>query len=313
MAAADMSKKRADLWGKTIVSAFRDLQWKKNPSGVSAPPTNVELGGNIERAFGDSLALANSRVLLLEMKSTFSRIKDEWKGGEKLALASLRKKVANDQIKFRSISSMLHRSFRAHHFLYWSEDASSFGPDVWPGALVVSPYIYRINIDLFSGAFPLLDDMMSSSSLAIFGQDNVVDATVEVMFADRIFSDKAGVLSWMHTEKDGSMSLVRYPLGLTPLEMREYLQWLLSEQNEKDLPINALLASVDGNLCRHVSHISDVELILEAMLSNDASMNLKAEKRIEKERWEGVDVGPVMDQKDYETSADPVVRNVLVL
>lgn len=313
MAASDMRGKKADLWEKTIVSAFRDLQWKNNPSGVFAPPTNVELGGNIERAFGDSLALANSRVLLLEMKSTLSSIKDEWKDGEKLALASLRKKVANDRVKFRSISPMLHRSFRAHHFLYWSEDTSSFGPDVWPGALVVTPYVYRVNIDLFSGAFPLLDEMMNFSSLAIFGQNNVVDATVEVLFADRIFGEKAGVLSWMHTDKDGAMSLVRYPLGLTPFEMMEYLQWLLSEQKEKDLPINALLASADGNLCRHVSHISDVQLILEAMLSNDASMNLKAEKRIEAGRWEGVGVGLVMTQEDYEASADPVVRNALVL
>lgn len=302
-------KKKADLWEKAIVTSFRDLQWKNLKDRVFCPPSNLELGGNIERAFGDSFAIAGESVFLLEMKSTESQIPDEWSGGEKLSLASLRKKLEGARgKKFSEISSMLHTSLRAHHFLYWSEDSSGFGPEVWPGALVISPYLSEVSLRRMGVNFPELSAFVSASTLAVWDVVGDPPKAVRSSFANRIFEDKVALVSTMATSKKTS-EYVKFSLGVAPCVMQEYIEWLLSEQQEQDLPINALLVSRNGNLCRHVSHVSELREILSAIIDNKVRMNLVARCNVEAERLEVLTGVTVIDDGEYEKKSDPEFRN----
>lgn len=275
-------KKRAELWEKTIVTSFRDLQWKRKSHECVAPPSNIELGGNIERAFGDSIAVVDERVFLLEMKSTLSHIPDEWVGGEKLALSALRKKLENTNGEVAPLVEMLHLSLRSHHFIYWSEDTSGFGPKYWPGALVISPYVFQITSRRLANSYPDLHDFVSGSTLGIRGENGAQKAVTSA-FADRILTDTVALFTSRSLGKNCGNTYVEYSLGISPSEMLRYLEWLLQDQQEKDLPINALLVTASGNVCRHVGHVSEVDVILRALIEGDDQLEIKAQVDVEKD------------------------------
>lgn len=112
----------------------------------------------------------------------------------------------------------------------------------------------------------------------------------------------------MATSKETS-DYVKFSLGVAPCVMQEYIEWLLSEQQEQDLPINALLVSRNGNLCRHVSHVSELREILSAIIDNKVQMNLVARCNVEAERLEVLTGVTVIDDGEYEKKSDPEFRN----
>ncbi|MBB6337479.1 hypothetical protein FHR59_001689 [Xanthomonas arboricola] len=293
MRANDIRKKKADLWEKTIVTAFRDMQWAHRPRQNFYPPSNIDLDGNIERAFGDSVALLNDKLFLFEMKSTKEKIKDEWRDG-KLAFRSLRRKVAKTAAgESEGNKNFLHLSMRIHHFLYWSEDASNFGPDLWPGALSFSPYLMGVADKLQIGPMQLTD-LIGESTLAVPDGHEALKA-VNSAFVSRLFDDRVSLVSKREIGKNSC--LVSYGLGASPKEISLYLHWLLEEQSEADLPINVLLANNAGTVCRHVSHISELILLLDTMMSSSPTEGVVARVNLEVKNDDWSKINPVKEEE----------------
>ncbi|WP_329750530.1 hypothetical protein [Stenotrophomonas maltophilia] len=289
-------EKKADLWEKTIVTTFRDLQWTHKPKNVVSPPSSVEFSGKIESAFGDAVSPVNGRFFLFEMKSTRGKIKRERQDG-KLAYVSLLKKVRKTfDGEPGGDFGMLWNSMRFHHFLYWSEDASEFGPGLWPGALSFSSYLSEMSELGGEEVLARLQDVLSDSTLVVDLPDQRLKA-VKSAFASRLFDDSVALIT--RRKQANGTPTVRYGLGASAMEIHSYVLWLLEEQREQDLPINALLASGDGVVCRHVSHVAELVAILEVLMDSSPKNTPVARVDLERPNPGWASLKPV-SQVDYE-------------
>ncbi|MBV6794047.1 hypothetical protein [Xanthomonas euvesicatoria] len=279
------AKKKASLWEKTIVTAFRDLQWKYKSKDKPLPSTNVGLDGNSERALGDGIVAADDRLYLLEIKAEDTGRSAEWESGdEKRAYLSLKEalNLANaSKSKETALQGFFIRSLRAHHFLYWTPSPRPGNPLVRPGALTISPYLLDVAIHAPINNLTILQDIFSNNAIAIkstIGPTSSFEPKAKIS-AHRIFDDTGKILNFSTTQ--GTLAL---RLGLTPSELKSYVEDLISYQSEKDLPINAILASENGDICQHVSHLDDLFALLESLIKNpniDAPVDLS---KIETER-----------------------------
>lgn len=174
---------RASLWEDTIILALRDLQWSLHVQAIqstnsaqggvnlprSLPPRLLKLDGRAESKLSDVVtAFSKDTFFIFEVKSTFSKIRDEWrkksqkKTVSKLAYKTLTKLVSEENREFRLLRGresnlagrqvgsgfmlrmgqkpsphVLH-SLRGHHFVAWSIDDSSGASE---GDVYITPYI----------------------------------------------------------------------------------------------------------------------------------------------------------------------------
>ncbi|TAA10888.1 hypothetical protein [Pseudoxanthomonas winnipegensis] len=263
------AEKKASLWEKTIVTAFRDLQWKYKSKDKPVPSTNVGLAGNSERALGDGIVAADDRLYLLEIKAEKSGRSAEWQpGDEKRAYSSL-KDALNLASVSRSNEAALQgffiQSLRAHHFLYWTPSPKPGNPLIRPGALTISPYLLDAAIHAPINNLKISQEIFSNNAIAIkstTGPTSSFEPKAKIS-AHRIFDGTGKILNFSIMR--GTLAL---RLGLTPAELKSYVETLISYQEEKDLPINAILASENGDLCQHLSHLDDLLALLESLINS---------------------------------------------
>ncbi|WP_415916278.1 hypothetical protein SE336_15775 [Xanthomonas arboricola] len=166
-----MKKLKADLWEDTIIIAMRDMQWSnfirwrdsvvrnatRNQDLVSSgvtrrvkltdeleavrPPGFVKLDGNAETKLSDVALKAGERFFLMEVKSTFSKVRTEWrKKGKyfpKFMLQRLSELVECAETN-PDADAMLDLCLRGHYATYWSPQEVNGG---LRGTVVSMPYV----------------------------------------------------------------------------------------------------------------------------------------------------------------------------
>jgi len=143
------------------------------------PPGFVKFDGNAEEKLSDVALKAGERFFLMEVKSTLSKVRTEWRreGGysPKFMMERLSELVEcakSDQ----AAMNMLELSFRGHFATYWSGEAFDRG---FKGAVTSAPYITacvaaRNEKDISKGhgmciparSIPVLRDRFNPESMA---------------------------------------------------------------------------------------------------------------------------------------------------
>lgn len=168
-----MKIRKADLWEDTIITAMRDQQWsnfmrwreerilkaiQKNPELLSSildqripmaqagldticPPGFVKFDGTAETKLSDVALKAGERFFLMEVKSTFSKVRTEWrqKGKylPKFMLQRLSELVECAETNAQA-EAMLDLCLRGHFATYWRPEEVSGG---LRGAVASMPYV----------------------------------------------------------------------------------------------------------------------------------------------------------------------------
>lgn len=262
---ANHRAKSADLWEKSVVQAFRDLQWIMCSKRLDTLDINLPIAGLIEAAFGDSFVSAGGRLFLLEIKADKHGKRDEW-NEEKLACKSLKEAlaIADGSGQSDESSQGIDLSLRGHLFLYWSQTGTLRGARVIPGEIVVSSYLLDLAEALSCSGSKTAIELSAQNALAVT-PDGELYVPKEQVRAKRLFDSSAALIRQAH---EGNPTVD--DLGLTPQEMHTYVKWLLERQDGRDLPINALLTSNDGRVCQHLSHVDDLENLLDSLVSGAA-------------------------------------------
>ncbi|MCC4590373.1 hypothetical protein LL974_04390 [Xanthomonas campestris pv. cannae] len=278
-----MKKRRADLWEDTIIIAMRDMQWSNlireldrekvtdtehqgaqsgSTSCVSAedaesieisavrPPGFVKFDGNAEEKLSDVALKAGERFFLMEVKSTLSKVRTEWRreGGysPKFMMERLSELVEcakSDQ----DAMNMLELSFRGHFATYWSGVALNQG---FKGAVTSAPYITacvvaRSEKDISKGhgmsipihSLPVLRDRLEPDSMAFGG----------ISFY-RLMRGR-GIIQFQKNTKF-------VPIGLTHEEFLKYTAFLCGGSMKENGFVLASDSSVDARLSEPVHLVS---------------------------------------------------------
>lgn len=168
-----MKIRKADLWEDTIIIAMRDQQWsnfmrwreerilkaiQKNPELLSSilsrkipmaqasleticPPGFVKFDGTAETKLSDVALKAGERFFLMEVKSTFSKVRTEWrqkgKYFPKFMLQRLSELVECAETNAYA-DAMLDLCLRGHFATYWDPQEVVEG---LRGRVVSMPYV----------------------------------------------------------------------------------------------------------------------------------------------------------------------------
>jgi hypothetical protein len=241
---------------KSVAVAFRDCQWMVNPRG--APPQSfISLDSIPEKVAGDAIVPLRNRYFIFEMKGGRERIKSEWrqrnglpsKAAHRTCVAVLRNAMRRGRRLNRLCQSMA-----GHFFLYWAPTTIPDQPD--SGTLMVESYI-AATVDLL----PLASEKQFLDRRFAFGvadigciggqgggYDEVARFSAFHLLLDRIALLSPGEPS----------TVVAEPVGLTALELEEYIKFLRRTAREKDAPIRAMVTSGDGSFMRFVSSFSEL-------------------------------------------------------
>lgn len=284
---ADERTKQAQLWEKSVVQAFRDLQWLLVANRSEMPDINVPFAGKIEAAFGDGIVSADEKLFLLEFKANSAGKSAEWRD-KKLSYQSLEaalKSVGSEQER-QAMDGWFELSMRGHLFLYWSAEGRGKDSRVIPGDLAISSYLLDVARKSPICGFEPCIDLSTFNSIAVPRGElaDVYEPKVQVC-ASRLFDRTASLVRQLPAKDPVALTL-----GLTPHQMQGYVAWLLERQILRDLPINALLASRNGAICQHISHVDDLaDLLIELMnhpkpqrlsLSSDVELPLEGRQPI---------------------------------
>ncbi|MCE4308368.1 hypothetical protein LYZ89_17895 [Xanthomonas hortorum pv. vitians] len=262
------------LWEDTIVTALRDAQWLRCPSGKiprsTFPPGFVKLDGSAESALGDVIYATNERYYIFEVKARRSGIKDEWKDsrGPKVAykslaehwskleeLSSVEDKNEKQLDLQHSLLNFFRLSLAGHHFVYWDDWVDGDGRE--GGEIVVESYVAAC-----AGLFDEKKDVSPWQYLKPWPKNYFGFTWGEG--ADRLVSEVVSLNEALDCEvkicfsEDGGSRDRR--MGLNIKELQAYVNSLVGEDEEEE-GIFAVVMSNTGSFYRVVGstrYLSDI-------------------------------------------------------
>ncbi|SOT96909.1 hypothetical protein [Xanthomonas arboricola] len=300
----------ADLWEVSVVLALRDLQWIMLGANDEYPPPAVNLSGNAESIFGDSLLNADEKFFLLEVKSTSAKSISEWaltgEGEERrhtkrafVAVKELAKKFGQTSPTPNQRSDVL-ASLLCHQLAFWEESIH---------ALCIQPYL----TSTLSGYVNAIIKAKHDKKTMLEESDRLLNIVIERIgkvfnfsfsgkehptntitcsecssgSASSIYTSQLGISVKSDDIKGG---IAWIPLGLPAINFNEYLQSISKTSNPDGEEINAIILSDKGfiRVVRNTKEIIEFIAALNGIIpsadtaSADRSLKTKPSKPIAK-------------------------------
>lgn len=256
----------ASLWEVSVVLALRDLQWIMLGANDEYPPPAVNLSGNAESIFGDSLLNANEKFFLLEVKSTSAKSTSEWaltgEGKERrhtkrafVAVKELAKTFGKTPPTSNQRSDVL-ASLLCHQLAFWEGSIQ---------ALCIQPYLISTLNGYVDAIFKAKYDtktMLEDSDRTLKIVSERINKNFNFSFskkehptelitcsecssgsASSIYTSQLGI-SVNSDDSNGGRAWI--PLGLPARNFNEYLQSISKTSNPDGEEINVIILSDKG-------------------------------------------------------------------
>jgi hypothetical protein len=296
----DEDERRARLWEDTIVLALRDVQWqvalsKQNASQADWPqlyrPSRIiKLDGRAESSLGDVALRTDHRFLLIEVKSTEERVKDEWwKGSFKAKKLYKRLATMVDAAKSSGGVASLMRdlSLRGHLVAFW--DPGTNEGEIRLGNIELEPYLQAV-IDSRTAESPVEPGMITDLSMPRV-HPYLLEDPVDQFWCMDVFDLTNDQFLVGYVDPNTSVTARRSigPIGLSREEFQAYVNYLTgtfgSAKNRPGEPINAVVQTVQHGFFQVVTTTKQLADILDSSFDYLPALTTLLEKqRAENER-----------------------------